>query len=188
MDATSASLLDQLRGPERGPAWSKFVRLYTPLLAYWAGRAGVPPADRSDLIQDVFLVLVRIVPTFQYDPGRSFRSWLHTVLVNKWKDACRKKSALVLTADGSNFPSPAIDDPILLIDESEYRAVLAARAARLIEADFNAATWQAFWKTAVEEQPVADVAVELGLSANAVYLARSRVLARLRQELVGLWE
>ena len=73
MDSTPASVLEQLRGPDRGPAWVRFVRLYTPLLAYWANRAGVPDADRADLIQDVFVVLVRVVPTFHYEPGRSFR-------------------------------------------------------------------------------------------------------------------
>src|SRR5207244_1458370 len=59
MDQTSASLLDQLRGPDRSAAWPRFVRLYTPLLARWAGRLGVPPADQPDLLQDVFLLLLR---------------------------------------------------------------------------------------------------------------------------------
>ena len=123
MDSTPASVLEQLRGPDRGPAWVRFVRLYTPLLAYWANRAGVPDADRADLIQDVFVVLVRVVPTFHYEPGRSFRVWLHTVLVNKWKDHCRKKSVPLLT----EMPEPAVEDGVPLIDEAEYRAVLAAR-------------------------------------------------------------
>src|SRR5437016_3019036 len=66
MESTPASLLDQLRGSERGPAWGRFVSLYTPLLAHWAQRASVPVADRADLLQDVFLVLVRVIPTFEY--------------------------------------------------------------------------------------------------------------------------
>ena len=184
MDSTPASVLEQMRGPDRGPAWVRFVRLYTPLIAYWANRAGVPEADRADLIQDVFVVLVRVVPTFHYEPGRSFRAWLHTVLVNKWKDHCRKKSVPLLT----EMPEPAVEDGVPLIDEAEYRAVIAARAAKLIESDFNTATWQAFWRTAVDGRSPAEVAEELELSVNAVYLARSRVLARLRRDLVGLWE
>ena len=173
--------MDQLRGSNPGPAWGRFVRLYTPLLDHWAGKSGVPVADRADLIQEVFVVLIRVAPTFQYEPGRSFRAWLHTVFANKWKDACRKKSPGLLGSDANAIPAA-----IPPIDEAEYRAVLVARAAKLIEADFNAATWQAFQRTAVEEQPVAKVAAELGLTANAVYLARSRVLARLRHELAGL--
>lgn len=188
MDHTPASLLDQLHGPDRTAAWGRFVRLYTPLLAHWAARAGVPAADRPDLIQDVFLTLLRALPSFSYDRGRSFRTWLHTVLANKWKDALRKKVPVAMAPDGSSFPVPCEDDPIPAIDDAEYRAVLVARAARLIEADFTPATWQAFWKTTVEERQAADVAAELGLSLNAVYRARSRVLTRLREELAGLLE
>ena len=188
MDHTSATLLDQLCGPDRAAAWERFVRLYTPVLVRWADRAGVRPTDRADLIQDVFVVLLRALPTFSYDRGRSFRGWLHTVFVNKWTDARRKKVPVPLAADGSSFPAPPEADPTLAVDEAEYRAVLVARAAKLLETDFNPTTWRAFWKTVVEEQPAAAVAVELGLSPNAVYLARARVLARLRQELAGLLE
>src|SRR5205814_1151650 len=76
MDPTSASLLDQLRGPERTAAWPRFVRLYTPLLLRWGQRLGVPESDRPDLLQDVFLVLLRTLPAFAYDRGRGFRAWL----------------------------------------------------------------------------------------------------------------
>ncbi|HJZ56074.1 MAG TPA: sigma-70 family RNA polymerase sigma factor [Gemmataceae bacterium] len=186
MDATSYTLLEQLCGPAPATVWPRFVHLYTPLLVRWAERAGVQAADRPDLIQDVFLVLLRALPSFTYAPGRSFRAWLHTVFVNKWKDTCRKRVPVPLAADGSEFPVPAVDDHTLAIDEAEYRAVLVARAAKLIEADFNPTTWRAFWATAVEDRPAAEVAAELGLSTNAVYLARSRVLNRLRTELDGL--
>ena len=186
MDQTSASLLDQLRGPDRSAAWPRFVRLYTPLLARWAGRLGVPPADQPDLLQDVFLLLLRALPSFSYDRGGSFRAWLHAVVVNRWKDLCRKRVPVPMAPDGSGFPAPAVEDPTLAVDEAEYRAVLVARAARLIEADFAPATWRAFWAAAVEGRPAAEVAAELGITPNAVYLARSRVLQRLRVELDGL--
>lgn len=183
MDSTSPTLLEQLRGPERAAAWGRFVALYTPLLARWADRARVPAADRPDLIQDVYVAVLRAIPGFAYDPGRSFRAWLHTVLANKVRDLRRKKVPLPLPdSDGV-----AADDPVPALDEAEYRRVLAARAARLIAADFTEATWRAFWGTAVDGRPASDVAAEVGLSVNAVYLARARVLARLRHDLAGLW-
>jgi RNA polymerase sigma-70 factor (ECF subfamily) len=132
------------------------------------------------------VAVLRAVPGFAYDPGRSFRAWLHTVLANKVRDLRRKKVPVPL-ADGSGFPAPA-DDPVPALDEAEYRRVLADRAARLVAADFTPATWKAFWGTAVDGRPAAEVAAEVGLSVNAVYLARARVLARLRRELAGLWE
>lgn len=186
MDATSVTLLDQLRGADRAAAWPRFVHLYTPLMLRWAGRHGVPRADQPDLIQDVFVVLLRVLPSFAYAPGQSFRGWLHTVFVNKWTDACRKKVPVPLAADGSDFPAPAVPDPVAGVDEREYCEVLVARAANLIRADFSPTTWKAFWATTAEDRPAGEVAAELGVSVNAVYLARSRVLARLRAELGGL--
>src|SRR5262245_56505555 len=142
---TSPTLLDKLRGADRA-AWPRFVQLYTPLLVRWGERTGVPPADLPDLIQEVMLVLLRGVPAFERGRG-SFRAWLRTVFVNKWRDQCRKRRPVPLGTDGSDFP--AGEDPTLEVDEAEYRSVLAARAAGLIRADFNEATWTAFWATAV---------------------------------------
>lgn len=186
MDHTSPTLLAKLAGPERADAWPRFVHLYAPLLARWAERLGVRPADRPDLIQEVFLTLLHALPRFGYDRGDNFRAWLHTVFVNKWRDLGRKRVPTPLGVGGSSFPAGEVEDHTVAVDEEEYRAVLADRAARLIRADFNAATWSAFWATAVEDRPAADVAAELGLSVNAVYLARARVLQRLRRELDGL--
>jgi RNA polymerase sigma-70 factor (ECF subfamily) len=188
MDATSVSLLNQLRGGDRAAAWPRFVHLYTPVLFRWAARIGVPRADQPDLLQDVFVTLLRSLPSFDYARGKSFRAWLYAVFANKWKDACRKKQPATLAPDDGGFPDPAVPDPADAIDEAEYRSVLVSRMAKLIQADFNAVTWKAFWATAVEDRPAAAVAAELGLTANAVYLARSRVLARLRAELDGLLE
>jgi RNA polymerase sigma-70 factor (ECF subfamily) len=153
METTSITLLELLRTPGRPDAWPRFVRLYTPLLVRWANRLQVPPDDRPDLLQEVFLALYRALPAFRHGPGRSFRAWAYTV---------------------AEF------------DEAEYRAVLVAQASRLVRAEFTEPTWRAFWATAVEGRQAAEVAGELGLTPNAVYLARSRVLARLRGELAGL--
>lgn len=186
MDDTSPTLLAKLAGPERGAAWVRFVHLYTPVLVRWADRLGIPPADRPDVVQEVFLTLLRALPQFNHTRGGSFRGWLHTLFVNKWRDLCRKRVPTPLGAADGHLPAVAVEDPTVAIDEEEYRAVLADRAARLVRADFNEATWAAFWATAVEDRPAASVAAELGLSVNAVYLARARVLQRLRQELAGL--
>ena len=79
MNTTSFSLLERLRQPSDSAAWDRFVELYTPLLFYWGRRAGLQSADAADLVQDVFEVLLRKLPEFQYDRQKSFRSWLRTV-------------------------------------------------------------------------------------------------------------
>jgi RNA polymerase sigma-70 factor (ECF subfamily) len=181
MHTTSVALLDRLRQPADPEAWSRFVELYTPLLYRWACRLGLQDADALDLVQDVLGVLLVKMPAFQYDPGKSFRAWLHTVLLNHWRD--RRRQSLAPLPD--DVPVP---DPAEAVWEAEYRTYLVGRALRLMRADFEPTTWQACWETAAMGRPPAEVAAELGMTLTAVYIARSRVLRRLREELAGLFE
>jgi RNA polymerase sigma-70 factor, ECF subfamily len=83
MHTTAASLLVRLRQPTAADAWERFVLLYTPLLLHWARKIGLQEHDAADLTQDVLMVLVRKMPEFQYQPGKTFRGWMRTVLMNK---------------------------------------------------------------------------------------------------------
>src|SRR4051812_42154661 len=186
MDLTSASLLQRLRHANDPAAWARLVELYTPLLYHWAERLGQQNADAADLVQDVFVVLVRKLPEFEYDRQKSFRAWLRTVTVNRWRDAQRSRVAQPLDHESPALANLEVEDPTELFDAAEYRSYLTGRALRLIQADFPGPTWQAFWECVVEQRPAADVAAELGVTVNAVYLARGRVLRRLREELEGL--
>jgi RNA polymerase sigma-70 factor (ECF subfamily) len=94
MNPTPVSLLERLRRPDERAAWDRFVELYTPLLYYWARRAGLQESDAADLVQDVFALLVQKLPEFTYEPGRSFRAWLHTVTLNKWRERHRRRAAM----------------------------------------------------------------------------------------------
>src|SRR5687767_14676256 len=86
MDSTPQSLLEKLRLAPEPACWDRFVQLYTPLLYDWARRLHLQDADAADLVQDVLLALVRKLPEFEYQPQKSFRAWLRTMLVNKWRD------------------------------------------------------------------------------------------------------
>lgn len=182
MYTTSASLLQRLRALTQGDDWERFVRLYTPLLHRWARRLGLQDQDAADLVQDVLVVLVRKLPEFRYDRRRSFRSWMFTVLKNKWQDRRpTNESFALLETDEPEAPAEADS-----IEEREYRQYVLNRALQLMKAQFAPSTWQACWETVVKGRPAADVASELGITTNAVYLAKARVLAKLRQELDGL--
>src|SRR5437867_3700819 len=89
-ERTPVSLLDRLRRPSDVDAWTWFVRLYSPLMFFWARRAGLQESDAADLVQDVFAVLVRKLPEFAYDPAQSFRGWLRTILINKVRERARQ--------------------------------------------------------------------------------------------------
>jgi RNA polymerase sigma-70 factor (ECF subfamily) len=183
---TPASLLDRLRRPDEPEAWPRFVQLYTPLLYAWARRAGLQEPDAADLVQDVLLLLVRKLPEFTYDRHKSFRAWLRTVTLNRWRETLRRRPPPAQPLDGLGAPAePAAEDGDAFA-EAEYRGQLVARAQELVRGDFQPATWKAWCEYGVCGRPVEAVARELGLTPRAVYLAKARVLRRLRQELEGL--
>lgn len=186
MNTTSVTLLERLRQPDADDAWPRFVRLYTPLLYSWARRAGLQTEDAADLVQDVLTILVQKLPEFTYDPDRSFRGWLRTVTLNKWRDIRRRRSPAVLPTNGPELDEVAGPDTAALFEEAEYRQQLVRRALQLMQVEFHPTTWKACWECLVADRPATDVAKELGITVNSVYLAKSRVLARLRQELEGL--
>jgi RNA polymerase sigma-70 factor (ECF subfamily) len=188
MYTTSISLLERLRQRGDQEAWKRLTELYTPLLFYWAKRLGLQPQDAADLVQDVFTALVQKLPEFSYDRHKSFRGWLRTVLLNRWRDTRRRRTEAPLAADDSAFEDLVVPDGAAELGEADYQQNLLRRALELMQADFQPATWKACWEYVVAGRPAAEVAAELGISVGMVYVAKSRVLSRLRQELDGLMD
>lgn len=181
---TPASLLQRLREPQSQQAWTRFVQLYTPLLYHWARRLDLHEPDAADLVQDVLVLLVRKLPEFTYDHNKSFRAWLRTVMRNCWRNHCRRIE-LPREAHPPNLDDVAASAEDVL-SETEYRQWIVGRALELMQAEFQATTWKACWECVVGGRAAAEVAAELGMSVGAVYVAKSRVLSRLRQELMDL--
>jgi RNA polymerase sigma factor (sigma-70 family) len=181
---TSHSLLDQARDRHPG-AWDRLVALYSPLLEVWLTAAGLQPADRDDLKQRVLEVLVRQLPDFEH-PGRpgAFRAWLRGITLNLLREFWRARPGPEAAArlDQISDPHAALSD---LWDEQHDRHVLNA-LMDLVRPEFTEATWRAFRRQALDGAPARAVAAELGLSVNAVLIAKSRVLARLCQQAQGL--
>lgn len=185
MNTTSPTLLDRLRQPKERAAWERFVHLYTPLLCRWAKQLGLQDSDVHDLVQDVFAILVQKLPEFRYDQDRTFRGWLQAVVRNRWRETRRRRVAVPMDAQAGQFSELPCPEDSGIFGETEYRRELLRRALELIERDFQPATWQAWREFVVADRPAADVARELNMSPHAVYLAKSRVLRRLREELEG---
>jgi RNA polymerase sigma-70 factor (ECF subfamily) len=186
MHTTSASLLERLHQPADQDAWVRFVNLYTPLLYFWARRLGLQQQDAADLVQDVFVLLVQKLPDFAYDHRKSFRNWLRALLRNKWREWHRR--AVPVPGGAAALTASVCPDTIDLVDDAELRQHLMLRALQVMQADFQPSTWKACWEQVVKERPAEEVAAELGMTVNAAYLAKGRVLRRLRQELEGLLE
>jgi RNA polymerase sigma-70 factor (ECF subfamily) len=186
---TPISLLERLRLRPDDASWDRLVALYTPLVRGWLAGHALQPADADDVLQEVMQTLVRELPHFCHDlrPG-AFRRWLRTVVVNRlrafWRARPRGGSLDEALLDRLADPS---SDLARQWDEEHDRHV-ARRLLALLEPEFEPATWQAFRGLVLEGRPTHEVAASLGLSPNAVRIAKSRVLSRFRQEVAGLIE
>ena len=191
--ATSLSLLERARAQDQA-AWERLVSLYTPLVVYWARQMGLQEADAADIAQEVFKAVAEHIGTFQRTrEGGTFRGWLRTITRHKLCDRGRPPTGA--TGEGGSdayerwgqLPAPEPKDTGELALRQELR-LLYRRALELLVTEFEPSSWKAFWRVVVDGQRPADVAEELKLSRNAVYLAKSRVLARLREEFQDLIE
>ena len=190
---TRVSLILRLPNAADAEAWNEFVALYRPLVFSLARRGGLQQADAEDLTQEVLLGVAGAVARWQPDPQRGrFRSWLaritRNLLVNYLYDRRRRG----WECGGSDFremmeqqPDPAAVAETELVQQ-EYRRCLFWAAAKRVREQVQESTWQAFYQTAVADKSPADVAVQLHLPVATVYVARSRVLARLKSEVQRL--
>jgi RNA polymerase sigma factor (sigma-70 family) len=186
-EPTRPSLLLRIRDPRDAGAWRQFGELYEPLVYGYARKHGLQDADAADLTQDVLRLVAGAVRGLDYDPARgSFRGWLFTVVRNQLRKFLHRQQRPGRGTGDTDAQrlleeQPAPEEEQASWDE-EYGRRLFAYAAEVVRGDFQEATWQAFWRTAVEGRPAKLVAEELGLSVAAVYLAKGRVMARLKEQ------
>jgi RNA polymerase sigma factor (sigma-70 family) len=189
---TRASLLVRIRDGDDKDAWRQFVRLYAPVVYGFARKRGLQDADAADLMQEVLRSVATAAGRLEYDPRRgSFRGWLYTVTRNKifnFLDGRRRQAR----GSGDSGAQERLEeepdrgqDPAALWDR-EYERRLFGLAAEQVRGEFQEATWQAFWQTAVEGRGAREVGEQLAMSPGAVYVAKSRVLARLREQVQQL--
>jgi RNA polymerase sigma factor (sigma-70 family) len=189
---TRASLLVQIRDGANHRAWREFVDLYGPVVYGFARKRGLQDADAADLMQDVMRSVSSAIGRLDYDRQQgTFRGWLFTITRNK---VFNFLSARRIRPQGTGDSAtnrmlnshPDEDDEGADTWEVEYQRRLAALAMERVKGEFQENTWRAFWLTAVEGLPVADVGRQVGMSAGAIYVAKSRVLARLKTEVETL--
>jgi RNA polymerase sigma factor (sigma-70 family) len=178
----------RIRDPGDRMAWADFVQLYAPLIHAYGLHRGLQDADAADLVQEVLRRVSRAISKFEYDRQRgSFRGWLLTVTRNELRKIASRKGGQArgsgdTQVQGLLEQQKANDDADAQWDR-EYRWNLFLWAAERVRPEFREATWKAFWRTVVEGEPCERVAEEIQLSVGAVYIARSRVTARIRQEI-----
>lgn len=182
---TRYSLIGKLRNPQDIDAWTEFASIYQPLIMRIACKRGLQHADAVDVTQEVLTRVAAAIDRFDAQkPGVNFRGWLYRITRNLVIDFLRnrERSPAVQVREETEFSQAAAP----CRDESaefqlEFQRQIFWQSAREVRSQVLTSTWHAFWMTEMQHRPVAEVAQELGLTTGAVYVARSRILARLRK-------
>ena len=191
MNETRQSLLFRAQTGEEN-AWKDLTGLYRPLIVGWLHHQGVPAGDVDDLTQEVLLSVVQHLPAFEHSGRRgAFRAWLRTIVCSRTIDYWRTVAAGTQGQGGSSatMALQQLADPDSDLNrqwDEQHDQYVVDCLLDLVQEEFEPATLQAFRRLALEGASGADVAQELGLSVAAVYMAKSRVLQRIRQEAEGL--
>jgi RNA polymerase sigma-70 factor (ECF subfamily) len=190
--ATRPSLLMRIRDVNDAESWRTFVNTYAPLVHGYCRKRGLQDADAADVTQEVLAQVARSIRAFEHDPARGrFRDWLRTVIQGKlvrWAERRPRERSVAGDADGGNLleqlASPEADSEWA----DEFNTHVLQTALRRIRDGFEARNWQAFHEVWARCRPAAEVASELNMPVAAVYVAKARVLKRLRDEVLHLAE
>jgi RNA polymerase sigma factor (sigma-70 family) len=186
--STRHSLLLRVRDFDDSEAWQDFVDIYAPRIFVWCKGLGLQDVDASDAAQTVLLKLVNTIRDFEYDPAKgSFRSWLKTIAYNtandihrNWRHRGAADSAVAKLLD--TVPDEIQRDSLADQIEQAYRDELLSQASSRVKLRVKSSTWQAYRRSMIDHIPAAKVAAEIGLSIADVYVAKSRVIKMLREE------
>jgi RNA polymerase sigma-70 factor (ECF subfamily) len=189
---TRVSLILRLSQPADAEAWEEFCTIYLPVIFRIARKRGLQSADAHDFSQNVLVRVARSVKNWNPDTELgTFGGWLGTIARNLLVDFIRRDQKRHVTADNSSVqklideaidPFDANENCQALIDQQLKRQLFIWAAAKA-EASVHTNTWQAFWRTAVQNESVDSVARELKMTAGAIYVARSRMIARIRNHI-----
>jgi RNA polymerase sigma-70 factor, ECF subfamily len=189
MQPTSMTLLDRLKEQRGHEDWTRFIEIYEPFIRRFIRMDATLAADEDDVCQEVMRKIVSYLPRFQRAREGSFRTWLKTITINEvsgyWRQKMRQRN---VGAGTTNLIIESLMDPTNPLSEEwdrEHGQHILRRLQELVEPEFSPTTWRAFQLRVLEERPSDEVAAALQITRNAVDIAKSRVLARLRRESAG---
>jgi RNA polymerase sigma factor (sigma-70 family) len=188
--STRPSLLVRIRDARDRVAWREFADLYAPLIFRYAQRQGLQEADAADVTQDVLQAVASRAKEFKYNPECGFRGWLYKVARSKLINFIARRRKQDRGSGDSQIQELLANQAAPHREtadwDRDYERRLFHWAAERLRGRFHEPTWKAFWQTAVEGREAKEVAQRLGMSIGGVYVAKSRVQARLREEIHGL--
>ncbi len=196
LSVTSTDLLRQAKANSQ-TAWQQLVTRYSRRIYRWCRRSGLQPTDAADVTQEVLHAVARKLGDFHRDrPGDTFRGWLRRITNNKVNDHYRKQNKTADKASGGvnqveflATPQEQLGTWNTSLVASDVSIVSSFKNQRIqtvikrVRSNISERDWKLFWRIAVDGQPAADAAKELGITANAARLVKMRVLKRLKNGL-----
>lgn len=187
MEDTSQTLLDAAKcGVAEG--WERLDKLYRPFIYTWLRGNDVAHQDADELAQATMAVVMQKLADFEHS-GRAgaFRTWVRRIMAfeikRHWRDESTRNRHLGERGCTIQHLESVADERNELVArwDREHDMHVLAQLLQEVTPEFSPTTIMAFRKSAIDEQPVSEVALELNLTEGAVYIARSRVLKRLRE-------
>lgn len=179
MDDTRSSLLSRIKNPADALSWEEFDRVYRPMLLKYAMSRGLKPDESEDIAQQCMSAIATGIQSFQRQV--SFRGWLRGMIDHKVSDQLRKQARETAARTGDLNQAQQREEEPGLSWEREWNRTHLLYCLNLIRREVAPLTYRAFEMYVLQEQPVRTVARELGMTANQIYVAKSRVLARLKE-------
>lgn len=185
---TRSSLLFRVRDTTDSVAWAEFVHIYAPLIHAYGLKRGLQDADAADLAQDVLTAISKVIQSFDYEPDRgSFRGWLFTITLNRLRKLVNQRQSQFHGSGESGVRDLLNQFPDAETAEEEWNREHEDRlfrwASEYVKDEVSPSTWSAFWHTAVLDQDPKQVAESLGMSTGAIYVSKSRVIAKIRERI-----
>lgn len=180
---TPRSLLDRLRVDSSAQDWEIFCAIYRPLIERSLAHHSLFVSDVDDVTQDILARVFRALPTFEHN-GRAgaFRKWIGQIVVQQlWQHArSRSRQPVLVQSNMENFADARLVSDLESYWQAEHDQHVLSRLLEIIRSEFTRRTWRAFVLVCLESQTISSAAQELNISPNAVMIAKSRVLSRLR--------
>jgi RNA polymerase sigma-70 factor (ECF subfamily) len=187
METTSPTLLQRVRDARDDQAWQAFFDLYYPIICKYARIQGLSQGDAEEIAQECMQSLSRYLRSFEYSRSRGrFRGLLRKMVHNQIASQRRRKKPR-LARSGELEAQAASDDEDKSWEQLWIHEHLVYCLQQL-ETRYSKQTVDAFRLYALEDRPVDEVCRKLGVTPNQVYLAKTRMIRRLRadvRELIG---
>lgn len=172
----------RLRDHSDAAAWSEFIGVYSPLIYNYCRSRELQSSDAADVTQEVLLRVAKAIRNFEYDRDRGlFRDWLARIVLNEIRRLAKKKLDIATAPEDLDLDSASVESTW----NEQFQQFIFAKALERSKPHFSDETWTMFEMSWVCKLPVEQVAKDLGVGLEKIYVARSRVLKRLRYE-VGI--